>query len=78
MSTTGGSELGTLLILDPPDVVVKKIRSAVTDAGTEVRYEPSAKPGVSNLIEILHVATARGSSRIEGALRGERLRGLQT
>src|SRR2546428_10743882 len=67
MSTTGGSELGTLLILDPPDVVAKKIRSAVTDAGTEVRYEPSAKPGVSNLIEILQVATGEGSSRSRGA-----------
>jgi tryptophanyl-tRNA synthetase len=66
MSTTCGSELGTLLILDPPDVVAKKIRSAVTDAGTEVRYEPSAKPGVSNLIEILHVATGEGIESIEG------------
>jgi len=70
MSTTGGSELGTLLILDPPDVVAKKIRSAVTDAGTEVRYEPSVKPGVSNLIEILHVATGEGIESIEGRYAG--------
>ena len=70
MSTTGGSELGTLLILDPPEVVAKKIRSAVTDAGTEVRYEPSAKPGVSNLIEILHVATGEGIESIEGRYAG--------
>jgi tryptophanyl-tRNA synthetase len=65
MSTTGGSELGTLLILDPPDVVAKKIRSAVTDAGTEVTYEPRVKPGVSNLIEILHVATGESIEAIE-------------
>jgi tryptophanyl-tRNA synthetase len=52
MSTTGGSEQGTVLVLDEPTVVAKKIRSAVTDSGTGVRRAPD-KPGVSNLIEIL-------------------------
>ncbi len=65
MSTTGGSELGTLLILDPPEVVARKIRSAVTDAGTEVAYEPRVKPGVSNLIEILQVVTGESIEAIE-------------
>jgi tryptophanyl-tRNA synthetase len=57
MSTTGGTELGTVGILDAPDVVAKKFARAVTDSGTEVRYDPRTKPGVSNLLEILHVAT---------------------
>jgi tryptophanyl-tRNA synthetase len=52
MSTTGGSEQGTVYVLDDPAVVVKKIRSAVTDSGTDVVRGPE-KTGVSNLIEIL-------------------------
>ena len=59
MSTTGGSEQGTVLVLDEPDVVVKKIRSAVTDSGSDVVRAPD-KPGISNLIEIL--AAVRGST----------------
>jgi tryptophanyl-tRNA synthetase len=59
MSTTGGSEQGTVLVLDDPDTVAKKIRSSVTDSGSEVVRAPD-KPGISNLIEIL--AAVRGSA----------------
>jgi tryptophanyl-tRNA synthetase len=59
MATTGGSEQGTVLVLDESDVVRKKIRSAVTDSGTEVRRGPD-KEGIANLIEILSVV--RGAS----------------
>ena len=52
MSTTGGSPQGTVHVLDEPEVVIKKFRSAVTDSGGEVRRAPD-KPGISNLIEIL-------------------------
>ncbi len=58
MSTTGGSEQGTIYVLDEPEAVVKKVRSAVTDSGTEVRRARD-KAGVSNLIEIL--AAVRGA-----------------
>jgi len=57
MSTTGGSEQGTVYVLDEPAAIEKKLRSAVTDSGEEVRRAPE-KPGVSNLIEIL--AAVRG------------------
>ncbi len=57
MSTTGGSELGTVYVLDEAKAIEKKIKSAVTDSGAEVRRAPE-KPGVSNLIEIL--AAVRG------------------
>src|ERR671932_1174381 len=50
MSTTGGTPQGTLLLLDPPEVIRKKVKSAVTDSGREVRYDPREKAGVSNLI----------------------------
>src|SRR5262249_43808184 len=52
MSTTGGSEQGTVLVLDDPKTVTKKIRSAVTDSGSDVVRGPD-KAGISNLIEIL-------------------------
>jgi tryptophanyl-tRNA synthetase len=59
MSTTGGSPQGTVLVLDEPTVIAKKLRSAVTDSGSEVRRSPD-KPGISNLIEIL--AAVRGAT----------------
>jgi tryptophanyl-tRNA synthetase len=59
MSTTGGTEQGTVYVLDEPDVVVKKFRSAVTDSGHEVFRGPD-KAGISNLIDIL--AAVRGQT----------------
>jgi tryptophanyl-tRNA synthetase len=59
MSTTGSSEQGTVYVLDDPDAVSRKIRSAVTDSGTEVARGPE-KAGISNLIEI--IAAVRGSA----------------
>ena len=57
MSKSRGAENGTILMLDPPDTIRKKVKTAVTDSGTEVRYDPDEKPGVSNLIELMTVAT---------------------
>jgi tryptophanyl-tRNA synthetase len=52
MSTTGGTPQGTVLVLDEPKVIAKKVRSAVTDSGSDVVRAPD-KPGVTNLIDIL-------------------------
>jgi tryptophanyl-tRNA synthetase len=65
MSTTGGSPQGTVLVLDEPKTVAKKIRSAVTDSGTEVRRAPD-KPGVTNLIEILAAVRGVSPEQVEG------------
>src|SRR4051794_767210 len=54
MSTTGGTEEGTVLVLDDAGTIEKKIRRAVTDSGTEIRRGVD-KPGVSNLIDVLAV-----------------------
>src|SRR5689334_18161734 len=59
MSTTNGTPQGTVLVLDDADTVRKKFKTAVTDSGREIRYVPDEKPGVSNLIEILSVASGR-------------------
>jgi tryptophanyl-tRNA synthetase len=57
MSTTDGQPQGTVLITDLPETIRKKVKSAVTDSGTDVRYDPEAKPGIANLLEIMSVAT---------------------
>ena len=64
MSTTGGTRQGTLLMLDPPEVIRKKVKSAVTDSGTDVR-RAADKPGVTALIEIMNVATGEEPEAIE-------------
>jgi tryptophanyl-tRNA synthetase len=69
MSTTGGTEQGTVKVLDEPDVIRKKFRSAVTDSGREIRRGED-KPGVSNLIDILAVATQRRPDEIETSYEG--------
>ena len=71
MSTTDGTAQGTVLIADAPDIVRKKVRSAVTDSGREVRHEPEGKPGISNLIEIMSVATGESFAEIEDRYDGE-------
>jgi tryptophanyl-tRNA synthetase len=69
MSTTGGTAQGTLLMLDDPDVVRKKIKSAVTDSGREIRRGPG-KEGIENLISIMSAATGEPADAIEGRYDG--------
>jgi len=69
MSTTGGTAQGTLLLLDPTDTIRKKVRSAVTDSGTEVR-RGADKPGVTNLIDLMTVATGESAETIEARYDG--------
>jgi tryptophanyl-tRNA synthetase len=52
-------DAGTLNLLDAPAALTKKIKRAVTDTETEVRYDPVAKAGVSNLLAILGAVTDR-------------------
>ena len=64
MSTTSGSEQGTVYVLDEPAAIAKKFRSSVTDSGTEVVRTPD-KPGISNLIEILAAVRDTRTEEIE-------------
>jgi tryptophanyl-tRNA synthetase len=57
MSKSVDSPQGTVLALDEPKVIERKFKRAVTDSEAEVRYDPQAKPGVSNLLSILAAAT---------------------
>jgi tryptophanyl-tRNA synthetase len=71
MSTTRGSPQGVVRLIDEPDVVRKKFKTAVTDSGTEVRHDPDEKPGVSNLIEIMAVATGSSIAEVEARFDGQ-------
>jgi tryptophanyl-tRNA synthetase len=64
MGKTGSSEQGTVRLLDEPDAIMKKFKTAVTDSGREVRRAED-KPGVSNLIDIMSVATGSTPEAIE-------------
>jgi len=70
MSTTRGAPQGVVRLIDPPDVVRKKFKSAVTDSGREVLHDPE-KPGIANLIEIMSVATGESIPEIEARYDGQ-------
>ncbi len=59
MSKSEDSPQGTILLLDPPDVIEKKVKRAVTDSDDEVFFDIENKPGVSNLLSILGAEKAR-------------------
>jgi tryptophanyl-tRNA synthetase len=77
MSTTGGSEQGTVYVLDEPKAIEKKLKSAVTDSGSEVR-RAAEKPGVSNLIEILAAVRGVEPAAIEAEFAAARYGELKT
>jgi tryptophanyl-tRNA synthetase len=71
MSKSAGSEAGLINLLDDPKVTAKKIRSAVTDSGREVRYDPEAKPGVSNLLTIQSAVTGKDIGKLVESYAGK-------
>ena len=71
MSTTRGAPQGIVRMIDPPDVVRKKFKTAVTDSGTDVRHDPEGKPGIANLIEIMAVATKTSIADVEARYDGQ-------
>src|SRR3954447_19678284 len=69
---------GCLWLLEEPASLVKKVKRAVTDAGTEIRFDPEHKPGVSNLLTILSVLTERPVAEIETSFAGKGYGALKT
>jgi tryptophanyl-tRNA synthetase len=70
MSTTRGAPQGVVRLIDPPDVVRKKFKTAVTDSGREIQRADD-KPGITNLIEIMAVATGEAPEGIEARYDGQ-------
>jgi tryptophanyl-tRNA synthetase len=71
MSKSSSSVLGIVELLDDPAVTVKKIKSAVTDTGREVRYDQADKPGISNLLAIFSALSGRSVAELEAVYEGK-------
>ena len=70
MSTTRGAPQGVVRMTDPPDEIRRKFKTAVTDSGTDVRHVREEKPGISNLLEIMSVATGDAIPDLEARYDG--------
>ncbi len=66
MSGSDDSPKSRILLVDSPDTIMKKVRAAVTDAGSEVAYDPAGKPGISNLLELLSFFGGRSIDELVG------------
>jgi tryptophanyl-tRNA synthetase len=64
MSKSVTSPLGTIDLIDAPEAIRQKIRKAVTDTDGEVRYDPEAKPGLANLLELFAAASSRSIAEV--------------
>lgn len=71
MSKSFGTEQGKVLLLDDAATITRKIKRAVADSGREIAHDPDAKPGISNLIELMTVATGESISEIEARFDGQ-------
>jgi tryptophanyl-tRNA synthetase len=78
MSKSAGTEAGLVNLLDDPKVTARKIRSAVTDSEREVRYDPEAKPGVSNLLTIQSAVTGTEIDKLVESYAGRGYGDLKT
>ncbi len=70
MSKTGESPNGAIQLLDDPKITAKRIKSAVTDDGTEIRFDAENKPGVSNLLTIYSVISGKTVAELEAEYAG--------
>jgi len=78
MSKSASSVAGIVDMLDDPRVSAKKIRSAVTDSGSDIRFDPENKPGISNLLTIFSALTGRTVEDLEKAYDGRGYGDLKT
>jgi len=71
MSKSAGSAAGVIEIMDTPEANLKKIKSAMTDAGREVKYDAAEKPGISNLLTIHSALSGRTIAELENEFDGK-------
>lgn len=70
MSKSDENPKGFISMLDAPEVIRKKIRSAVTDSATEIAYDPELKPGIANLLGIYATITNRSIENLVAQFHG--------
>jgi tryptophanyl-tRNA synthetase len=78
MSKSAATDAGLISLLDDPKVSAKKIRSAVTDSGREVHYDPENQPGVSNLLTIQSAVTGTDIDKLVEGYAGRGYGDLKT
>jgi tryptophanyl-tRNA synthetase len=71
MSKSFGTEQGKVLMLDPADTIRRKVKRAVADSGREVRHDLESKPGISNLVELMTVASGETIAEVESRFDGK-------
>jgi tryptophanyl-tRNA synthetase len=71
MSKSSESNAGVLEIMDSPEINIKKIKSAATDAGREVTFDEKEKPGISNLLTIHSSLSGRSITELENEFAGK-------
>jgi tryptophanyl-tRNA synthetase len=78
MSKSASTPKGLVNLLDEPKTTAKKVKSAVTDTDTVIRFDPENKPGVSNLLAIYSTLTGTGIPELEQNYEGKRYGALKT
>ncbi|NGO44404.1 tryptophan--tRNA ligase [Streptomyces ureilyticus] len=78
MSKSASTPKGLINLLDEPKATAKKVKSAVTDTGTEIRYDAENKPGISNLLSIYSTLTGAGIEELEQKYVGKGYGALKT
>ncbi|MGI5195341.1 tryptophan--tRNA ligase [Streptomyces sp. CA-288835] len=78
MSKSASTPKGLINLLDEPRATAKKVKSAVTDTGTEIRYDAANKPGISNLLSIYSTLTGAGIAELEQKYAGKGYGALKT
>ncbi|MFF9147132.1 tryptophan--tRNA ligase [Streptomyces sp. NPDC055051] len=78
MSKSASTPKGLINLLDDPKVTAKKVKSAVTDTDTVIRFDPEHKPGVSNLLAIMSTLTGTGVAELEKSYEGKMYGALKT
>lgn len=78
MSKSDDNRNATIFLSDPPEEIRKKVKRAVTDSGTDIRYEPETRPALANLIELFHAASGMSIENIERHFEGKGYGALKT
>jgi tryptophanyl-tRNA synthetase len=78
MSKSGDSPAGIIWLMDEPSAIAKKVKSAVTDTDSEIRFDPEGKPGVSNLLTLFSLASSKSVKELERHYEGSGYGALKT
>jgi tryptophanyl-tRNA synthetase len=70
MSKSDDDPNGCVLLMDDADTIQRKFKRAVTDSGTEIRFDP-ARPAITNLLEIFHLITDQSTEQVEEHFAGK-------